>query len=1222
MKRAKHFLSILLTLCMLLGLFPSTAYAANSTHPFTDVNEADWFSDAVQYVYQNGLMNGTGNTIFSPNGPITRGQIVTILHRLEGTPSSSGASFADVPNGEYYANAVAWSSANGIMGGYGGGLFGPTDPITREQLATTMYRYAQHKGYNTTITGNIAAFYDGGTVSSYAVDAVNWAIGVGLLTGMGNNMFAPTSESTRAQAATILMRFCENIVSSGKDTTPSEDTTSTGEYHTVTFDYNYGNQGTYDTISVEHGKTVASPTNPTRSGYTFNGWYTAASGGSKYDFSTAITSDLTLYAHWTAKSSSSGGSNSGGGYVPDPTPSNTYYTVTFDSNGGSTVASQTVSNGVRATRPADPTKDGYTFTGWYVDRGAKIPFDFTTAITSNITLYAGWDQRIDNRDDGIIDRGDIEAMLTEGDIDVIFDENGNIRTIDGHFTDATVKTPADAANVLNSAASLFGSEWYFSANTKDITGQSAGDSESEELFFRYSPTVSDIPVLGSQVIISANSEGDVNGLYSTYNPLICGVNTTATISSEDAIKAAIYALISSDGIQAAIAEYLNDAVDSKTRAELEQELAAELSDTIPQLMVYAVDDSESPSLVYAVTLSDVEFGNELVYDADGSTELANSIGNPIVLGELDNMPDGENPAMLPINSSELGESGDESYIENVDMLPIDSPELGELDNETDTENVNVLSINSAELGEPDDEPDVANAYVMLSIDSTYYVYANGAHAGEICAEISNNLDWTSYYLTSPDLKGNRRTYIGQEENDIYRLVDSTRNIETYAATETSTGHLWWKETAYVIPGDIVTSSFNTFGISFMDKSAVSAHANMEQVYDYYLNTLHRRSYDGFGKKIIATVGYYYDDGLLYDSPSTFTNACWIGGDYQQFVFGKGKYEAAVDVMGHEFTHAVISYVVGNGYNNGLIYQSESGALNESYADIMGALIEGKSGNDKWLLAEDSNRTIRSMSSPSRYGQPEHYSNFDTDGDVHDNSGIFNFAAYKMMTDSRTSRISEATWANVFYRSLFRLTTNATFLDARGAVIASAKALGFTAEQQQAIKDAFDSVGITEPDAIRIVLTWGATPSDLDSHLVGPGINGGERFHTAYYQRTYYADGSYSSVSSRYAVDLDYDDTTSYGPEVTTIHILTPGEYYFYVHDFSNGSSVTSTEMANSGATVKVYRGSSSTPISNGTFTVDRSSSGTYWNVFKLTIGADRRISIEGLNTYGATEMYS
>lgn len=1148
----KRLLSALLALCMVLALLPGTAFATSGHHPFTDVSDTAWYSSAVQYVYEHGMMTGTNSTgtTFSPNSPTSRGMIITILHRLEGTPSASGMTFEDVPTGQWYTNAVAWASANNIMGGYGNGKFGPNDPITREQMATTLYRYAQYKEYNTTITGDVSVFSDGGKVSSYAVDAVNWAIGVGLFTGTDNNMFAPTDGALRSQAATVLMRFCENIVPSSENV---------AQYHTVTFEYNYSGGGTYRTVTVEHGKTVTSPTSPTRSGYTFSGWYTAASGGSKFDFSTAITSDLTLYAHWT---SASGGSGASGG-----SPSVNYYTVTFDLNytGGGVYQTQQVAYGGTVTNPGYPSRTGYYFTGWYADSSAKLEvFDFTTPVTSNIVLYAGWEQIVDNLEDDKIDRGDIEAMLTEGDIDVIFDENGNIRTIDGSFTDKEVNSKQDAADVLNSAASLFTDNWYFGATAAEITSQSASDANGndEEYFYRYSPTVNGIPVLGSQIIISTNSEGDVSGLYSTYNSQLSYVDTTATISSKNAIDAAIDALIASEGVQAAISEYLsNDEGNLKTVDELEQELADELSDTTPQLMVYAVDDSETPSLVYEVILSDIDFNNGPTYEADGSTEPANSIDSP------------------------------------------------------------------TELGEPDNESDVENSGSMLSINSTYYVYANGESAGQICSVISNDLDWTSYYLSSPDLSGNRRTYIGQEENGTYRLYDSVRNIETHKAAETTTGHLWWAETTYSLPGDIVTSSFNTFGLSFMDKSAVSAHANMEKVYDYYLNTLGRNSYDGYGKKIVTTVGYYAENGRDY------INASWRS-QLQQFVFGKGKCEAAVDIMGHEFTHAVINYVVGNGYDSGLIYYRESGALNESYADIMGALIEGKSGTDKWLVGEDRGSVSRSMADPSLHNQPEHYSALsspywsaqldryvgrDNEG-VHIFSGIFNFAAYKMMTDSRTSGISDATWANVFYRSMFRLTSNATFLDARGAIIATAKTYGFTAEQQQAIKDAFDAVGITEPDSIRIVLTWGATPSDLDSHLVGPGINGGERFHIAFYQRTYYADGSYYSSSSKYVADLDYDDVTSYGPEVTTIHILTPGEYYFFVHDFSNGSSETSTEMAYSGATVRVYEGSSGTPIS--TFNVDPSSSGTYWNVFKLTIGANGSFTIEAINTYGATETLS
>lgn len=418
----KRLLSAFLALCMLLGLLPSTVYAAKGTQQFTDVNEGDWFSEAVQYVYQNGLMYGAEDTTFAPNSPITRGQIVTILHRLEGTPSSTGSSFTDVPDGEYYANAVAWANTNGIMSGYGDGLFGPADPITREQLASTMYRYARHKGYDTTIKGNVATFSDGGMVSSYAVDAVNWAIGVGILSGMGDNLFAPQGNATRAQAAAILMRFCE----SSKVTTP---TTTQATQYTVTFMYNYGTQGVYDTVTVDRGQAIGSIKNPSRSGYDFSGWYTAASGGSYFNIRTSkVTSNMTLYAHWSVESSSDGGSFDGG-YVPEPGPTPTppaSYTVKFESNCSETVADQTVSPRGYATHPDILEKPGYQFAGWFTtpdETDLTNRFKFSdTPITSDIILYAIWvNMTMDSDNDGLPDEleayvgTDIHSVDTDGD---------------------------------------------------------------------------------------------------------------------------------------------------------------------------------------------------------------------------------------------------------------------------------------------------------------------------------------------------------------------------------------------------------------------------------------------------------------------------------------------------------------------------------------------------------------------------------------------------------------------------------------------------------------------------------------------------------------------------------------------------------------------------------------------------------------------------------------
>ncbi len=134
------------------------------------------------------------------------------------------------------------------------------------------------------------------------------------------------------------------------------------------------------------------------------------------------------------------------------------------------------------------------------------------------------------------------------------------------------------------------------------------------------------------------------------------------------------------------------------------------------------------------------------------------------------------------------------------------------------------------------------------------------------------------------------------------------------------------------------------------------------------------------------------------------------------------------------------------------------------------------------------------------------------------------------------------------------------------------------------------------------------------------MSGSSRFHIYYSQNTYFVNGAYDSSNTLYAADLDYDDTTSYGPEITTIHKLTPGTYYFYVHDYTNKYIPTSNEMAKSSATVSVYQGSSSSPIRR--YTVNSNSSGVYWNVCKITIDSSQNVEVESVNTYDTVETYN
>ena len=180
--------------------------------PFPDVTEGDWFYDAVRYAYETGLMDGVGDNLFAPNSETTRAQLVTILYRLEGEPEVSGTSgFTDVEAGTWYTDAVAWAAANGIVNGVSETEFAPGKDITREQLATILFRYAEAKGYDVSARADLSAYPDADQIQSYATESVAWAVAEGLIQGFEDNTLRPAGNATRAQIATILMRFCEGV---------------------------------------------------------------------------------------------------------------------------------------------------------------------------------------------------------------------------------------------------------------------------------------------------------------------------------------------------------------------------------------------------------------------------------------------------------------------------------------------------------------------------------------------------------------------------------------------------------------------------------------------------------------------------------------------------------------------------------------------------------------------------------------------------------------------------------------------------------------------------------------------------------------------------------------------------------------------------------------------------------------------------------------------------
>ena len=179
---------------------------------FLDVSRVDWFYYDVRYVCENGLMNGTSGSTFSPLENLTRAQLTAVLYRMDGSPAVSGTcSFTDAKRGAYYADALVWAERNALVNGYGSGAFGVGDAITREQLVTILYRYAAYKGIDVSARADLSGYRDAEKISGYARDAFGWAVEAGLIRGSGD-LLNPQGRTTRAEYAAIAARFHKTFI--------------------------------------------------------------------------------------------------------------------------------------------------------------------------------------------------------------------------------------------------------------------------------------------------------------------------------------------------------------------------------------------------------------------------------------------------------------------------------------------------------------------------------------------------------------------------------------------------------------------------------------------------------------------------------------------------------------------------------------------------------------------------------------------------------------------------------------------------------------------------------------------------------------------------------------------------------------------------------------------------------------------------------------------------
>lgn len=373
--QAKRLLSLILAFVMFVGMFPITASAVNEAGRFEDVPANAWYREAVEYVYENGLMVGFDDTHFAPGEMTTRSMVVTVLYRMEGEPAASGEGFTDVEAGQWYTAPILWAQANGIVEGDGDGTFRPHAPMTREEMVAVIYRYAEFKGYDVTAREEMGGFEDGSTVEPYAVEAMSWAVAVGLINGFEDGTIRPKEGCERVQLATVLMRFCEQVIP---------------EKLAVRFDLNYDELGVYHEVIVRKGQTLPLPATPNRQGYYFVGWYMEPECENPYDTEAPVEEEMTLYACWEEVYGSE-------------IREEFFVTYLLNDGSGDAYATITVEADSLLTAPNDPEREGYVFSGWYTEETCVNAYDFNTPVTSDLVLFAGWaSPSEDGENDGLL----------------------------------------------------------------------------------------------------------------------------------------------------------------------------------------------------------------------------------------------------------------------------------------------------------------------------------------------------------------------------------------------------------------------------------------------------------------------------------------------------------------------------------------------------------------------------------------------------------------------------------------------------------------------------------------------------------------------------------------------------------------------------------------------------------------------------------------------------
>ncbi len=358
---------------------PTTSTSATtetSKVTFTDVDENTVAGKAIYKLVEAGILNGYQDGTFRPDAGITRAELCKIINLVFGYTEAATETFSDVSKEDWFYNYVAVAKKAGYIAGHADGTFKGNDNLTREQTCTIITRVTELFDLSMTETITDA-------VSEWAVPYVNKVVANKLMPLEADGKFRATENITRAELVSVVAGFV------------AEDAKVK---YTATFNSNGGS--TVASVTVDADQAFTKPIDPTKTGYSFEGWYTDSGLTTAYDFNTKASANITLYAKWDKNATISSGGSSGGGSSGGSSSSGSSsgsgsttvskYTVTFNSNGGSAVSNQTVESGDTASVPEDPTRTGCDFAGWYSDSALSTEYDFSSSITKNTTVYAKW----------------------------------------------------------------------------------------------------------------------------------------------------------------------------------------------------------------------------------------------------------------------------------------------------------------------------------------------------------------------------------------------------------------------------------------------------------------------------------------------------------------------------------------------------------------------------------------------------------------------------------------------------------------------------------------------------------------------------------------------------------------------------------------------------------------------------------------------------------------